>query len=43
MQPLVLDIRGNPIEDTYIFLIDKMLRKSVILCWDVKKLQRKAD
>ena len=43
MQPLVLDIRGNPIEDSYFSLIDKMLSKTVILCWDVKDLQRKAD
>jgi ribose 5-phosphate isomerase len=43
MQPLVLDIRGNPIEDAYLTLADKMLSKTVILGWDIKKLQRKAD
>lgn len=40
MQPLILDVRGNPLEDSYTVFTDYMLHNTVLLCWGIKNLER---
>jgi len=43
MQPIILDVRGNPLEDYLTRLTDILFKKTVVFTWNEKPSSNKID